>query len=383
MSFLKNLNVLVIDLWMPTPDRDSASLRMINLLKILSEKTGKLTFGAGDNPEWRQKHELWRPCSSLNLDLLDGHKTIEAHLEQYSTQYDVIILSRLITANRYFDRIREMAPDAVIIFDTIDLHFLRGYRASKITGNIKLLQTSLLAKRDELSLVKKADCTWVVSTAERKILHEECPGCKIHIVSNIHETYPSSRRFSDRSGILFIGAFSHQPNGDAMNYFHKDIYPLLKKRLPEAGITIIGSDPPEWLKSSSDGHLVVTDYVPDIAPYLHKAKLTIAPLRYGAGVKGKVLLSLGYGVPAVGSSIAAEGITNHEDGMLVADNPEDFCDAVAELYENEKLWNKLSYRGMEIVDRDFSFSAARKSLENSFNSLIAKKSIGEETSDQT
>lgn len=376
---MKNLSILVIDAWMPLPDRDSASLRIVNLLSILEQLAGNITFGVGDPPDWRTA-DKWQsstqPFQGTRVELLEGHVAIEAHLKQQGQSYDVVILSRLSVANRYMQAVRQSAPQAAVIFDTTDLHFLRGFRGAKVTGKVNLMKSALLAKRDELALARQADCTLVVSSVEKAILEEECPGIPVHIISNIHTVYDSRQPFSERSGLIFVGSFPHHPNIDGMAYFCKDIYPLLKAKLPDVKITIIGSDPPTWLQQASTDRFIVTDYVPDIAPYFNRCRLSIAPLRYGAGVKGKVLLSMGYGVPVVASSIAAEGIPvkNGRD-MLIADTPESFSEAIIKLYHNEDLWSQMSENSLEIVNKHFSFTAARQAITDLFNSLGLKSRV--------
>ncbi|HZQ07511.1 MAG TPA: glycosyltransferase family 4 protein, partial [Anaerolineae bacterium] len=146
--------------------------------------------------------------------------------------------------------------------------------------------------------------------------------------------------------------------------------PLLRDRL-HAPITIIGSEPPHWLKELSDPKILVTGYVRDLAAYLNRCRLTIAPLRYGAGVKGKVLESMSYGVPVVATSIAAEGIPA-QDGcaLLIADDPLRFADAVMELYMNQTLWNELSINGLVLIENYFSASVARAALVRLFQELV-------------
>jgi glycosyltransferase involved in cell wall biosynthesis len=376
---MKDQSILVIDVWMPTPDRDSASLRIVNLLSLLKEMAGKVTFGVGDPPRWRTS-DTWQPSiqplQDTGIDLLEGHTAIEAHLKQQGQIYDVVMLSQLSVASRYMHVVRQAAPQAAVIFDTTDLHFLRGFRGAKVTGKVNLMRSALLAKRDELAVARQADCTLVVSPVEKTILEEECPGIPVHVVSNIHTAYGSRQPFSERSGIIFVGSFPHHPNIDGMAYFYEGIYPLLKAKLPDVKITIIGSDPPAWLKQARTDHFIVTDYVPDIAPYFDHCRLSIAPLRYGAGVKGKVLLSMGYGVPVVASSIAAEGIpvVNGRD-MLIADTPESFGEAIIELYNNEALWDQMSANGLKIIDQHFSFAAARQALVNLLDCLGLKAQV--------
>ena len=370
---LKHLSVLVIDAWMPTPDRDSASLRIANLLDVLEDMVGTLTFGVGDSPDWRAldtMHGSPFPRQDAQIKLLSGHAAVESHLDACGRSYDVVILSRLSTARRYMQAVRGKAPQAVVIFDTTDLHYLRGFRGARVTGNAKLMQSALLAKRDELALVREADSTLVVSTVEQAILADECPGAPVHVVSNIHTASRSPRLFSERSGIVFVGSFAHHPNIDAMAHFCERVLPLLRARIEDVKVTVIGPHVPDWLREASAEDFIVTGYVPEIEPYFDSCRVSIAPLRYGAGVKGKVLLSMGYGVPVVASSIAAEGIPV-EDGrdVLIADSAEGFSNCVAELHTNQALWERVSVNGLKIVDRHFSAFAARTALSSLFDGL--------------
>jgi O-antigen biosynthesis protein len=218
--------------------------------------------------------------------------------------------------------------------------------------------------------MRAADMTLVVSTAEQEILAHDCPEARVRIVSNIHDVYCSTRTFAERQGIVFIGAFPHHPNADAMQFFCTDILPRSCERLGDPKITIVGSQPPERLQDMQSEHFVVAHRIPDIAPLLNECRVSIAPLRYGSGVKGKVLLSMGYGVPVVGTSIAAEGIpviTRRE--MLIADGAVSFADALSEVYRDESLWNTLAQKGKEVVANYFSRDVARTALTGLFREL--------------
>jgi glycosyltransferase involved in cell wall biosynthesis len=265
--------------------------------------------------------------------------------------------------------VKAYAPRARVIFDTTDLHHVRAFRAAKLTGNARALRSAVETKRDELAMARASDVTLVVSPLEQQALQRECSGARVHVVSNIHAAHGSAAGFAERRGIVFVGAFAHHPNADAMQYFFDEIYPLLRSQL-DAPITVIGSQPPAWLRAKTDSHVIVTGHVRDLASYLNRCRLTIAPLRYGAGVKGKVLESMSYGVPVVGTSIAAEGIPAHDRReMLIADAPARFCDAVIELYSNQPLWNQLSANGLALIQNYYSASSARIALVRVFEEL--------------
>lgn len=155
-----------------------------------------------------------------------------------------------------------------------------------------------------------------------------------------------------------------------MRYFCREIYPHINQKLGAVPIYIIGSNPPQWLMAFKTDNIQVMGHVPYVTPYIEQCRLSIAPLRYGAGIKSKVLLSLGYGLPLVASSIAAEGIPvidGHD--ILLADDPKTFAQHVIDLYHNEMLWQQLSNNGPKIVAKHFSFTAARQGLTRLFRSL--------------
>ena len=360
------MNLLVVDAWLPTPDRDSASLRMLNLLQLLRE-FGEVTFAAHD---FAARRSGLNAVQGLGVRVVKPPLSVEEHLAQLGNTYDAILLSRVNVADTYLATARQCAPNARIVFDTTDLAYMRGFRGAKVMGNRHLLRQALETKAIELALMRAADVTLVVSTAEQEILAHDCPEARVRIVSNIHDVYPSTRRFEERRGIVFIGAFPHHPNADAMQFFCKDILPHVRQRLGNVQITIVGSRPPKWLQDMQNEYFVVAHRVPDIAPLLNECRVSMAPLRYGSGVKGKVLLSMGYGVPVVGTSIAAEGIpatARHE--MLIADDAMSFADALGEVYRDELLWNTLAQKGRDVVTKYFSRDVARNALARLFSEM--------------
>lgn len=364
------MNILGIDLWMPTPNRDTASQRVMQILLLLQKEANAITF-AGDDVSSHGRSsvdQLQKEGISVLHTQFDG--PIEAYLEQYGHEFDLVILSRLEVGKKYIDRVRDFAPQALIIYDTTDIHFLRRFRRAKVTGNIGMLKAAIEAKQEELQIVRKAHCTWVVSNEEKRVLEKECPEAMIERLSIIQEVQEYVPAFTDRSDLLFIGAFPFHPNPDAMEYYYNEIRPLLASNLPGVKTTVVGSSPPPWLLDRNGPDFRVTGFVPDLRPYLEQCRLTIAPLRFGAGVKGKVILSLSYGVPVVASSVGAEGIPAMEgQGIMVADNPHDFSNKIATLYHDEVLWKTISQNGRAIVRKHFSLENARDAIRRTFQGL--------------
>jgi O-antigen biosynthesis protein len=355
--------LLVVDAWLPTPDRDAASFQMMQLLRIFRQLSLETTFGVDAfSPKRTQSLAMLR---AEGIEVIDHgiDQPVLSHLREQGDRYDLILLSRAHVARKYIDETRHFAPRAKLIFDTTDLSFLRGIRAAKVTRNAGLMRQALEAKRDELYVARGSDITLVVSEAEREILARECPDIAIGVVSLIRETHHSAPPFAGREGILFVGAAAHLPNLDGILYFCEQVRPILAQILPGVSLRIVGSNPPEAVRQCADEGCIVMGHVPDLTPWLDRCVLSIAPLRFGAGVKGKVVMSMAHGLPVVASSIAVEGIPA-QDGrdVLIADDPAAFAHKIAELCRNEALWSRLSGNGMALVERCFSPASAKKAI---------------------
>ena len=172
------------------------------------------------------------------------------------------------------------------------------------------------------------------------------------------------RQVALRRDWLFIGSFQHTPNVDAVLFFLREIYPLVSHRLGEAKFYIIGDKAPPEIVALATETIVVAGLQRDVRPFFESVRLSVAPLRYGAGVKGKINQSMGFGVPVVATSVAVEGTKLRDrEEILVADEPEDFARALIELYESEDLWNRLSKNGIRKTRALYSTKTARKKLE--------------------
>jgi glycosyltransferase involved in cell wall biosynthesis len=170
--------------------------------------------------------------------------------------------------------------------------------------------------------------------------------------------------FEDRRNIVFIGGFAHPPNADAVLYFVREILPLVKERIPDCVLQLIGSDPtPEILELAST-HIQVLGYVPDVRPYFDQARLSVAPIRFGAGVKGKVNQSMSFGVPTVLTQIAAEGMyLVHGQNAMIAEDPQGFADSVVCVWKSRELWERLSVNGMQNLRTHFSVETGAQKID--------------------
>jgi len=356
-------NILVIDHHLPMPDRDSGSLRMFQILKLLHELGHRVTFlpdNLADIPPYTG--ELQK--RGIQVLFHPYVQKVRDYLIAQGSDFDAVVLSRCQFACKHIRHVRLYAPQSRIIFDTVDLHFLREEGEARLTGDPEVERKAHETRQQEYELIDQSDETWVVSTTEQQLLQEKWPEKSIQLVSNIVDVPGSNTSFALRRDWLFIGGFQHPPNIDAVLFFLKEIYPLVTERLGDAKFYIIGDKVPPEIVALATEKVIVTGLQRDVRPFFESVKLSVAPLRFGAGVKGKINQSMAFGVPVVATSIAVEGTQLQDrEEILVADEPEDFAQALVELYESEELWNTLSENGIRKTRALYSTEAAREKLE--------------------
>jgi len=354
--------VLIIDAQVLMPDRDSGSLRMFNFIKVFLGLGYKVTF-MPDNLQYHERYTPMLQAIGVECQYCPYQQTIVGHLENTGRLYDVVVLSRADYAEKNIDAVLKYCPQAYVLFDTVDLHFLRESRAAALSGDTALQEAADMRKLQELGIARKAHLTLVVSPVEVELFRQEAPDVKVALISNIHAVAGCKADYAAREHILFIGSFDHPPNIDAMHFFIDEIFPLLHARNPVLKVLIVGVNAPNALLAKASDHIEFTGFVSDIEPLFTRVRLSIAPLRYGAGVKGKINSSMSYGVPVVATTVAAEGM-GLEDGVdvLIADAPEAFAEAILRVYDDASLWQMLSDASLANINRCFSFDVAAAQL---------------------
>ncbi|MGA2912007.1 MAG: glycosyltransferase [Methanoregula sp.] len=364
----KGKKILVIDHYVPTYDKDAGSYRMCNLLKILVDLGYRVTF-IGDNLEKLEPYTTHLQKNGIEVIYYPTVQSIEKYLIDYGKCFEIVLISRPHIAIKHLDNIKKNCKNAKIIFDTVDLQFLRERRRAEIENDVNILIESEKLKNIELLLARRCDLTLVVSQIEKELLLKEDPSLCIDVLSTIHEVKQCDMPFADRKDLMFLGGFVHLPNIDAMRWFVKEIFPHIMQGVSDIKLYIIGSNPPQEIENLAFNNIVVVGYCEDLTPYFNNCRVFIAPLRYGAGVKGKINQSMSYGLPVVTTPIGAEGM-NLIDGnnVLIGQTPVEFAKKVLQIYKDKELWETISKKSIENVDQFYSFSAAR----NSLNIIMAK-----------
>ena len=354
--------VLVIDACMLTPDQDAGSMRMQEVMEILVGLGCKVTF-APDNLEYRQPYVTALQQLGVEVQFLPYLRSISMLLGTRGDEFDVVILSRHYIAAKHIDAVRAFAPHALVVFDTVDLHFLREERLAELNDSSAAKRIAESKRKEELALIRKADLTLVVSPVEKELLESLEPDAQVMLLSTIHEPLRVVKPFAEREGLLFIGGFRHPPNIDAILWYGTEILPRLRELLPGVKTYVVGIDPPAAIKALAAHDLVITGHVPDLTAFLTGCRLSVSPLRYGAGVKGKVNHAMSYGLPVVATTPSIEGmrLTPGID-VLVGDDAQSFADAIVQAYSNPELWTALSEGGRENIRRHFSRDVARGAI---------------------
>ena len=354
--------VLIIDEAVPRPDRDSASLRQFNLIRMLLAGGAHVVFlptrgehgGAATQALQALGVEVW------HAPWLQG---VGPWLRTHGPRFQVAMLVRHHVANECLPLLRRHAPQARTVFDTVDLHYLRERRGAELSGDPRLARGAERTRASELAVMAATDVTLLVSAAEKQQLAVDAPSVRVELLSNLHEVAGRGLDWAQRQGLVFVGGFNHPPNLDAMQWFIGEVFPLIRQRLPEIRFHCIGADVPDSLRAlaATQPGVQVHGYVPDVVPWMAGGRVAVAPLRFGAGVKGKINLSMAHGQPVVATHCAAEGMHLHDgEDVLVADDARAFADAVVRLHDDEALWRRLSGNGLDNIARHFSMDAARE-----------------------
>jgi glycosyltransferase involved in cell wall biosynthesis len=303
-----------------------------------------------------------RQLQEIGIEVLFGVCGVQAEIASIGTDLRLAVLSRPVIAPRYVDVIREHAPDAVIAYDTVDLHFVREGRRAAL-GNGRARKVASL-REIELGLIRGSDVTITVTEDEREIVSSYVPGARVIVIPNANATAETVSAPTSRSGVLFVGSFEHPPNVDAAVALVRTVMPLVWQKIGPVPVKIVGPQPPQEVSELAGSTVDVMGWVKDLTPLYESARVMAAPLQYGAGMKGKVTQSLAAGLPVVTTPIGAEGL-EAVDGrdMMIAEDPADLAERIVRLLEDDELWVRLSRAGQDVAARLFSPAIMRERLE--------------------
>lgn len=366
--------VLVVDNIVPAPDRSAGGGRLYQLLLLLARHYHVVLAYTGTYA----LREYVTPLEKLGITVFyPGYaKAVHNHdldlaAVLMNNDFPYIFMELYGMGEQYLNLVREYSPQSQVIVDTYDVHFLRELRESAILKDPALERKANDTRRREMGVYSRADLVLTVTEEDKRALLREDANLRIEVIPTIHPVAPHVAARRTRQDLLFVGGFSHTPNVDAVLYFCEEIFPLVQTQLPQVKVHIVGNAPPPEVIALANDSIVVDGYVPDLVPYLESAMVSIAPLRYGSGMKGKIAEAMSYGLPVVTTAIGAEGM-HLQDGVdaLIADDARDFADKIVQLHHDARLWETISREGRAHVQQKWSPDAVDGDLLRSLESLM-------------
>jgi glycosyltransferase involved in cell wall biosynthesis len=229
---------------------------------------------------------------------------------------------------------------------------------------------ALEMKFQELKLIQEVDSTIVVSDAEYDLLRPEIGNAKVEVLPLVYDIPGTDIGYENRSGIVFIGGSHHPPNNDAVHFFVKEVMPLLRKKIPGIMLNLVGGDPPPDILALKSSDTVIHGRIDDLNTFLDTMRVSVAPMRFGAGMKGKVCSSIGSGLPTVLTAVAAEGIgLENNISAMITDEPDDIANAITKIYQNKNLWDSMSKHGIKVMENLNGPIASYQKLSNIFDRI--------------
>lgn len=349
--------LLIIGHTFPEPNTTGAGNRMMQLIELFVEYNYNITFASTSN-ESEHSADLEYLGISVKQIFLN-----QSDFDTFITELDpaVVIYDRFMTEEQFGWRVAEFCPQALRVLDTEDLHFLRKAREEAVSSNTLFENTNLfsdLAKR-ELASVLRCDISLIISEFEMTLLKDifRVPeGLLFYLPFLIDYLEIDRPSFDKRSDFMTIGNLLHKPNIDSIVYLKSEIWPLIKKELPNSKMHVYGAYAPQKisdLHNEKDGFLI-EGWVSEVSEVMKKARICLAPLRFGAGLKGKLLDAMQYGVPSITTSVGAEGLFGDlPAGCLIADDPTEFAASAIQAYTDKIKWLEIQQNGYDCIRHRF------------------------------
>ena len=357
--------VLVLDHCTPTPDQDAGSVTAINMLLLLREMNFQVTFIAEDNLLYMPDYTTDLQRVGIETYYLPYLNSVNNHLTDFGARYDLVLLIRPTVVERHLENVRKYCVNAKVLFETADLHHLRMEREATLLGDANKLRTAEEMRDREIKAINGADLTIVRSSAEIEIIGRIAPKAKLYLFPLIMSIPGTDKEYESRKDIVFVGGFQHTPNIDAVKFFVVEIMPILRKKIPGVRFYAVGSNPSQDIKDLECEDVIVTGYIENLSELLGKMRVSVAPLRYGAGIKGKIGTSMAAGLPVVATTLGSEGMSlTDQENILIADGAMNLADSITRLYNNKNLWNLLSRNGIEFSKAKWGAEASLHTMKN-------------------
>jgi glycosyltransferase involved in cell wall biosynthesis len=355
-------NILIIGFVWPEPNSSAAGSRMLQLIEAFLSEGAKITFAstASDSDFMFDVQQLGINKVSIELN----NSNFDTFVRELNPE--IVLFDRFMIEEQFGWRVAKECPNALRILDTEDLHCLRSARQLAVKEKREFNTTDLFSdtSKREVASIFRSDITLIISTFEMKILTENFkvdPSLLLHFpffLDPISElTITNCKSFEERIDFAFIGNFLHEPNWDAVKYLKEEIWPLIKKELPDSKINIYGAYPSQkvnQLHNEKEGFLI-KGRAQSASEVIENARVTIVPLRFGAGIKGKLVESMQCGTPSITTSIGAESMHgNLPWSGFIENETSEIAKKSIELYTSKSTWLEAQKKGINIINSIYS-----------------------------
>jgi glycosyltransferase involved in cell wall biosynthesis len=375
---MKEKTLLIIGFVWPEPKSSAAGKRMLQLIAFFSKWEYKIIF-ASTSVENEYNFDL----SILNIEKI----SIELNSDTFdntvlSINPDLVLFDRFTTEEQFGWRVSKNCPNALKILDTEDLHCLRTVRGMKAKQKLDFVWNDLLSEdvtKREIASILRSDLTLIVAEFEMQLLKSFFkidPNLLFYlpiVFSSEEIASTSSISFENRTDFMFIGNFWHQPNWDAVLFLKTEIWPLIRKELPKVKLKIFGAYPSQKVfdLQNKKENFYVLGRAADAKNVIEESKILLAPLRFGAGIKGKLLEAMHYGTPSITTDIGAESINGNLDwNGFIANNAADIAEKAIVLYQDKLLWKKAQTNGLIILQERFDENNFEQPFKKTLENLI-------------
>lgn len=370
--------ILVLDVTVARFDNNAGHRATKEYIDILFEINPRLIY-ITDNFLYDEKYTpYYQQMGILVIYGCEWDCHFEKRLRGYI--YDIIyaFINRPQVAHRYVDLLRALKPTIYISHFGHDIHFLRLMREAQVTGDKDILSEAEKYREMELRLLDKVDVSGYPSKYEVEYLRSlNSRACIEYFPLYFFESREATSRSTDSKGLLFVGSFGHLPNVDAVRWLITEIMPEVWERLYDIPVYIIGANPPSELQAFESENIRFCGFVKDdeLEKYYGRCRMAVAPLRYGAGMKGKVLEAMYYGAPILTTSIGAEGLEGNT-GIMVADSAQELADCIIKSYNDTECLNRLSHIEQVYIAENFNKMQLKNILRKQIAMAIEKQRRG-------
>ena len=360
--------ILFIDYTTPREDRDAGSYAAIREIELVQSLGYKVTFLPQNLAYFGEyTDELMR--KGVEVITTPFYLSLASFLVKHANEFDAAYITRYYVAEETVDLIREHSPKTRILLNNADLHFLRELRTAMIDNDQARLENMRNIRQQELEMMRRVDLVLSYNEVEHAVITSHTDGqVKVMTCPWVVELPTVVAPLSARKGLSFLGSFNHPPNVEGIKWFCRDVMPLLEEQ--QLSLTIYGSGLKQDIKDLTNDWINPVGHIEDVAEAYQRHRVFVAPLLSGAGMKGKVVSALAYGIPTVLTPTAAEGIgLRHGYDCIIASRPEEWVSAITQLCNNDDLWNALSVASRTYAASHFSFAKGKQQMKAAFEAV--------------